>query len=120
MGDHHAKEVPRDEGGLSSPRGVVPQFSKVNIGLAWDEYNVYLVQQFEGDYVAFEQRPIIHGDLLSMSGTTKNGVTLSDESFGVQLYYDPPPQDLTRGQLARTYCVALGVTVTSLKGAHRP
>ena len=114
----------RSSGLLGSPghyRTIVnPAFSKVNIGLAWDEYNVYLVQQFEGDYVAFEQRPVIHGDLFSMSGITKNGVTLSDKTFGVQLYWDPPPQDLTRGQLARTYCVALGVTVTSLRRPPGP
>ena len=33
-----------------------PWYKKVSIGLAWDRYNFKAVQQFEGDYVEYDQR----------------------------------------------------------------
>lgn len=35
--------------------------------------------------------------------------------LSVQIYYDPPPRDLTRGQVSRTYCYRLGIQVASLR-----
>ena len=37
---------------------VKEDFRKVNIGVAWDTYNIVIVHQFEGDYVRFEVDPI--------------------------------------------------------------
>ena len=40
----------------------------------------------------------------------------SEESdLGVQIYYDPPPHELTVGQVARTYCYDSGRKVASLR-----
>ncbi len=91
-----------------------PHHRKVNIGLAWDRYNTSMVQQFEGDYVAYSQRPTITNGVLSFSGSTKNGAQLSDV-LGQQILYDPPPHGLTVGQVARTYCYDNGRMVASLR-----
>ena len=90
---------------------------KINIGLAWDRYNFSLVQHFEGDYVEYDRLPEIQNGVLRLSGTAKNGVSFgSDEELSVQIYFDPPPHALTRGQVSRTYCYDQG----SLIGALRP
>ena len=91
-----------------------PHHRKVNIGLAWDRYNTSMVQQFEGDYVAYSQRPTITNGVLSFSGSAKNGAQLSDV-LGQQIRYDPPPHGLTVGQVARTYCYDGGRMVAALR-----
>ena len=88
-----------------------PWHKKVNIGLAWDRYNINAVQHFEGDYVEYESLPIIVDHDLSMSGTLKNGVAF----YNAQIYYDPPPHSLTRGQLSKTYCYDFGLLVAALR-----
>ena len=94
---------------------------KVNIGLAWDRYNIYMYQHFEGDYVEYDQLPAIDGARLSFSGKVKNGVSFEDrEDLGVQIYYDPPPGELTRGQVSRTYCYDGGLPVAALRPPPNP
>ena len=53
-----------------------PVHRKVNIGLAWDRYNVQMYQHFEGDYVGYSSMPKIDNGLLSFSGRVKNGAVL--------------------------------------------
>ena len=96
-----------------------PEHRKVNIGLAWDRYNTVMVQHFEGDYVEFDQLPAITNGVLSVSGTTKNGARFAD-NLGQQIYYDQAPHMLTRGQVARTYCVDGGRQVASLRKPLSP
>ena len=89
---------------------------KVNIGLAWDRYNFVAVQHFEGDYVEYEQLPSLGGGVLSLAGKVKNGIGLGrEEDLGIQVFYDPPPHHLTRGQVSRTYCYRSGTPVASLR-----
>ena len=89
---------------------------KVNIGIAYDRYNTTMIQHFEGDYVAYDSMPSISNDILSLSGTTKNGVTFREPGdLGVQIFYDPPPHELTVGQVARTYCYDSGRKLASLR-----
>ena len=93
-----------------------PWHKRVNIGLAWDSYNLRVVQHFEGNYVEYDRLPQIKNAVLSLAGHTKNGARfLSDDEFGVQIYFDRPPMPLTRGQVSRTYCYAGGVLVSSLR-----
>ena len=97
-----------------------PHHKKVNIGLAWDRYNFVSYQHFEGDYVEYDGLPSIEKGILfpvlSLSGKTKNGAGFSDlDDLGIQIYYDPPPHPLTRGQLARTYCYDSGRIVAALR-----
>ena len=109
------------EGWMSSPghrRNILyKHHKKVNIGLAWDTYNILAYQHFEGDYVEYSELPSISADgNLSFSGTTKNGVRFNSErDLGVQIFYDQPPQELTVGQISRTYCYDGGRQVASLR-----
>lgn len=108
------------EGLMNSPghrRTILNKWhKKVNIGLARDAYNYKVVQHFEGDYVEYGKLPAIENGRLSFSGTAKNGATFAEESdLGVQLYYDPPPYNLTSGQVSRTYCYGSGMQVASFR-----
>ncbi len=109
------------EGWMNSPghrKNILDRLhKKVNIGLAWDRYNFLAYQHFEGDYVEYDELPSLDANgLLSISGATKNGVRFrSKRDLGVQIYFDPPPHELTRGQLSRTYCYGSGRQVASLR-----
>ena len=108
------------QGWMGSPghrRNILePTHRKVNIGMAWDRYNISAVQHFEGDYVAYKALPTIEDGRLSLQGTLKNDAGIRGRNdFGVQVYYDHPPHPLTRGQLSRTYCYNNGDLVASLR-----
>ena len=107
-------------GWMSSPghRGNIldPWHLQVNIGIAWDRYNVAMYQHFEGDYVEYDETPAIVDGVLSFLGRTKNGLSFRrPRDLGVQVYYDPPPSGLTQGQVARTYCYDSGLRVAGLR-----
>ncbi len=92
-----------------------PRHRKVNIGLAWDIFNFVAYQQFEGDYVEYTVLPAIEDGLLSLDGTTKNGASIVRRHYSpVIVYYSPPPQELTQGQIARTYSICSGRKVALL------
>lgn len=67
---------------------------KVNIGIAYDQHRLALIQQFEGDYIMFTTLPSLAGGILSVAGKVAGGTVNS-----VALYYDPLPQPLTQQQL---------------------
>lgn len=77
---------------------------KVNIGIAYDKENLYLVQQFEGDYVIFDKLPTLSNDLLSFSGEMLENFKIDQ----VNVWYDQLPHPLTLGQLAATYAYTTG------------
>ena len=99
-----------------------PHHRAVSLGLAWDEWNFIAVQQFEGGYVTYGRAPAIDDDgVLAFSGATRNGAAFTEEDdLGVQVYHDPPPRPLTRGQLARTYCYDSGRIVAALRAPPGP
>ena len=98
-----------------------PHHKMVNIGLAWDKYNFIAVQHFEGDYVLFSTLPMIQNGILSFFGSPKNGADLDGErGLGVQIYYDPLPYPLTRGQVSRTYCNNNGLKIAQLRRPPEP
>ena len=95
---------------------LTPEYQKVNIGIAYDRYNTVMYQHFEGDYVEYATMPSLANGILSLSGTTQNGVRFRSKSdLGVQIYYDPPPHELTRGQVSRTYCYGNGRQLAALR-----
>ena len=95
-----------------------PTHHKINIGIGLNLYNAFLYQHFEGDYVEYETAPAISDGVLELAGTVKNGARFgSRRDLSVQILYDPPPQPLTRGQLARTSCYDQGRPVASLREA---
>ena len=95
---------------------LAPSHRKVNIGIAWDRYNLKIFQHFEGGHVTYQRMPEISDDVLRMSGRARNGARLaSRRDLAVQVFYDPPPAPLTQGQVARTYCYDNGLPVAALR-----
>ena len=108
------------EGWMSSPghrRNILDEWHrKVNIGLAWDEYNLFGYQHFEGGSVQYSQLPEISNGRLSHSGQTIGNIRFSSkDDLGLQIYYDPPPRPLTRGQVSRTYCYDSGIQIAEFR-----
>lgn len=81
-----------------------PAHTILNPGIAYDNYNINVVQQFSSDYVTYQKIPEIdHAGVLRFEASTRNATLDIGKSVNTQLYYDPPPQPLTRGQLHQTY-----------------
>ncbi len=91
-----------------------PWHRKVNLGLAWDTHEMWNVQHFEGDYADCSVPPMIEGTTLRVSCTAKE--VFPSDYYVQQIYYDPPPHALTRGQIARSYSYGLGNEVALLRG----
>ncbi len=92
-----------------------PHHRKVGIGLTYQAPTIWFVQLFVGDYIEYETKPTIDGGMLYLSGRVKNGADISNESAKLTIYYDPPPEPLTRGQLSRTYCYNNGTIVARVE-----
>ena len=89
---------------------------KVNIGLAWDRFHLFAYQHFEGDYVVYSELPTIENNILQVGGSVKGGARFrKKEDLSVQIYYDPPPHILTRGQLSKAGCYSYESPVASLR-----
>ena len=95
-----------------------PHHTIVNLGIAWDDYNVMIAQHFEYGYVCFEDLPDIQDNILSFSAIAQGSATFSDPAL--QLRFDPPPRELTRGQLAQTYCYDNGLAVADIRPPPPP
>ena len=83
----------------------------LDIGIAADEHrNLWLVIGLVSDFIEFEEPPHINNFEISMKARIENGARISStEGLWIEIYYDPLPVPLTRGQLARTTsCVELG------------
>ena len=90
--------------------------SILNVGLAWDDYNLQVALLFESDYVIFQSSPNIEDGVFSMQGTVYNGVHFEGLSdLQVSISYDSLPHLLTRGQLGRTYCYDTGLRIATLR-----
>lgn len=95
-------------------------FRKANIGLAWDRFNFKAVLQLETDFVEYRVLPTIDNGILTLSGIAKNGIgfnSLRDLSGSV--FFDPPLQQLTVGQIARAYSTDVGLRVAALRRPGR-
>jgi uncharacterized protein YkwD len=70
---------------------------KVNIGIAYTENAVALVQDFEGDYLEYYQPPTLNGNILSLSGKfTLANVNLNN----VTITFDDLPQPISSSDLS--------------------
>ena len=77
---------------------------RVNIGIACNPAACWVVQQFAGDYVLFDELPAIANSQLGFAGQLADGMELE----GAAVWYHPPPRSLTLGQLDATYSYGLG------------
>ena len=93
-----------------------PHHRKVGIGISYQRPNLWLAQLFVGDYVRYTTKPGIVNGILTLAGTLTNGATAQmEDDLGVQIYFDRPIKELTRGQLIRTYCYGSGLPISSLR-----
>lgn len=72
-----------------------PNHNKVSIGIATDSHNVYLVQDFEDDYVSWSQLSYTNG-VVTMEGTLQKQATIQQ----VAIFYDNATS-LTASQLGQ-------------------
>ena len=97
-----------------------PAHTELNIGIANDQYNVVIVQQFSSDYVTYSRPPQIDSKgILRMKGVVKYATLDLENTVNIQIYYDPPPQALTRGQLSHTYSLCGSKKIGYLSEAGR-
>ena len=119
-------EIRKAMSGFASSAGhraalVGKKYVKVNIGLAWDRYNVMVAQQFEGDRVEYVRLPTIQGGQLTLYGRVKNSFQFHQNAdLGVSIFYDPPPHELSVGQVASTYCSQIGERIAALRWPLEP
>ena len=63
-----------------------PLHNKVSIGIAYDHNNVYFVQDFEDDYISWNQLSTANNQVVMQGTLLKQGLTIQD----VAIYYDKP------------------------------
>jgi len=75
-----------------------PFHNKVSIGIAYDNNNLYFVQDFEDDYIDWSMLSVSQSGEVRMSGTFRKG----ELSAGwVNIFYDSLPSNLTSEQLKK-------------------
>ena len=81
-------------------------YNTVNIGIAWDEYNMRLVAQFEARYLRYKAEPSLDEDgQLSFTASLPEGFSFELVGFSnVTVFFHSPISHVTRGQVERTYC----------------
>ena len=91
-----------------------PHHRNVGIGITYRPPTIWFVQLFVGDYIEYETKPTIESGMLTLCGQIKNGADISGR-LSMMIYYDRPPNPLTRGQLSRTYCYTNGLPIAGLR-----
>jgi len=72
--------------------------NKVSIGIAYDNYNLYFVQDFENDYISWSTMSIAQNGEVLMSGSFRSRELSLDS---INIFYDPLPSNLTSDQLEK-------------------
>ena len=93
-----------------------PAYTILNIGIAFDDYNEVMVQQFSSDYVSYMAKPSVSPTgILTFGGTVQEATLTIGDSVNFMITWHPPPQPLTRGQLAHTYSLCNDQTIGLLR-----
>ena len=91
-------------------------FLPLLLGIACDDVNCSIVQQFESNYVKFDRVPNIKNGWLEFSGGTSRGITFKS----AQLWYDALPKPLQAAQIRRTYCYDSGTPILFIREPAPP
>jgi len=83
----------------------------VNLGIACDDVDCVVVQQFESNYVQFERVPSIEDGLLAFSGRTLGGFVYQN----AQVWFDPLPKSLQATQIGTTSCFDGGTPIAFIR-----
>ena len=99
---------------------LTPWNNHIDIGIAYDDLNLRMYTLLSGDHVSFDELPKIDNGELAVIGVTKGQVRFArPDQLTVQMLYEPPPEPLTAGQLARSSCLYGGHLIVSLTPTHR-
>ena len=91
-------------------------YRKATIGLAQDRQFIRLAILLERDFIEFENFPALKAGVLTFSGKVKNGIDLDGgRGLSATVFYDPPPRNLTAGQIARVYSSDEGLRVAAIR-----
>jgi len=77
---------------------LTPFHNKVSIGIAFDNNNVYFVQDFENDYIEWSTMNFSMDGEIKMSGTFQHGEL---SAKWINIFYDNLPSNLTSEQMAK-------------------
>lgn len=90
--------VERDEANewIYSMNILHPDHNYVNIGIAWNDSCISIVQQFEDRYIEWDQKPIItHLEQFMLSGRVSFNATVEQ----IDVFFDPIPMPLSDQEL---------------------
>ncbi|MBS7631671.1 hypothetical protein KEJ47_08935 [Candidatus Bathyarchaeota archaeon] len=76
-----------------------PLHNKVSIGIAYDEHTLYLVQDFEDDYIEWTALNVSRNGYVVMSGSLNS---IERKIYMIGIFYDPLPKNLTPSQLSKS------------------
>ena len=103
------------EGLMASPghrRNILNPFHEtVNLGIACDDVNCAVVQQFASNYLQFEHAPEIVLGQLEFSGKTVKGFRYKS----AQVWFDALPTPLEAAQIRTTYCYDSGTPIAFIR-----
>ena len=69
-----------------------PDHNYINVGIAWNDFCVAIVQQFENKYVEWSQKPVITlNKKFMLTGTINFNATIEQ----IDIFYDTPPLPLS-------------------------
>ena len=101
--------------GRSSNPLLDPWRTVVSIGVAYHDYDMEVYVITESDYVIYDHPPSVENGELFVAGSTRPPVWFdTPDQLIVQIQYQPPPQPLTIGQLARSSCLVGDDLILSL------
>ena len=93
-----------------------PSHRKVGLGFSYQHPNRWVAQLFTSDHIQFVELPSIEEGVLTFGYRLTNGAGYGDYPPSASVFFDPPPHDLARGQLIRSYrCYALGQRIAGIR-----
>ena len=125
-----ADEIRRDVNALLDPnknpsirnRLLQQRFKALNVGLAIavgpGDATVRMMLLLESDYIEFAELPAIQPGtgFLRLSGRVEEGIDIGGTTnLSIAVNYDPPPTQLTTGQIARVYSSDTGIRVAAIR-----
>jgi uncharacterized protein YkwD len=75
-----------------------PLHNKVSIGIAYNKNSIYLVQDFENDYISWNMRNTNNNHQINLAGTISAGYNIQN----IMIFYDNPTQ-ITTNQIKQQY-----------------
>ena len=85
-----------------------PNFDTVNIGLAWNAFQLAFYQHFEFTGLEYVIEPRFDGDTVRLTARPFDSLGVG----AVSIFFDPPPEPMTPDEIAflDSYCVGGGAT----------